>query len=272
MTAAVRLDDDELPVWTYRPGETIADGLQAWQRLGVGHRCETWLAWSAPTWSPVVIKLARPHQVDHPRARASLHREQAALHDLVHPGLPRLISAAIDHPLPHLVLEYVDGLALDDLLADQGGLDDRSVALLGAQLLAALVPVHGRGLAHLDVKPENVMVRDGRPVLVDFGSARRIGTRQPPGHPVGTLGWAPPEMEACRPISAAMDVYGVGRVLQACLTPRAGHRPGPTGGRLRDLVAKMTSPEPSARPDLPRAVRAIGDVLPRSERPWPAWR
>ena len=182
LTRAVDLDeDDQLPVWTYAPGEEIVGGLRAWQRLGVGHRCETWLAWSPGLWSPVVVKLARPHQVDHPRAIQSLEREVAALDGLVHPNLPRLIGHDHHGPVPHVVLEYIDGLALDDELDDVGALDDDSVALLGAQLFAALVPIHRRGLAHLDIKPENIMIRDGRPVLADFGSARRIGTRQPAG-------------------------------------------------------------------------------------------
>jgi eukaryotic-like serine/threonine-protein kinase len=263
-------DDDQQPVWTYAPGEAIADGLRAWQPLGVGHRCETWLAWSSSLWSPVVVKLARPHQVNHPRAIRSLEREVAALGGLFHPNLPRLIRAAIYQPVPHIVAEYVDGLALDDELEDRGSLDDESVALLGAQLLAALVPIHRRGLAHLDIKPENIMIRNGRPVLADFGSAREIGSRQPAGRPVGTLGWAAPEMETCQPIAAAMDIFGVGKVLAACFD---NSRPPiqPPGRRLRELVAEMTTDDPALRPTLDQATSRIAVTVAAEHRPWPTW-
>ncbi len=272
LTRAVDLDeDDQLPVWTYAPGEEIVGGLRAWQRLGVGHRCETWLAWSPVLWSPVVVKLARPHQVDHPRAIQSLEREVAALDGLVHPNLPRLIGHDSHGPLPHVVLEYIDGLALDDELDEVGALDDDSVALLGAQLFAALVPIHRRGLAHLDIKPENIMIRDGRPVLADFGSARRIGTRQPAGRPVGTLGWAAPEMEACEPISAAMDIFGVGRVLAECVGATGGPPVDTRGRRLRTLVAELTAENPTRRPTLEQCLARIADTVGAEQRPWPDW-
>jgi serine/threonine protein kinase len=269
--AAIALDDDQLPVWAYAPGEEIADGLHAWERLGVGHRCETWLVWSATLWSPVVIKSARPHQIHHPRAIQSLEREVRALDGLVHPNLPRLIRAAIQHSVPYVVLEYVDGLTLDDELDQHGTLDDRSVALLGAQLLAALVPIHRRGLTHLDIKPENILIRDGRPVLADFGSARRIGTEQPPGRPVGTLGWAAPEMEACEPISPAMDVFGIGTVLAACLAPTAVDPTSRFSRHLRGLVDAMIAEDPALRPTLNTAITRIAATLPARDRPWPSW-
>ncbi len=262
-----RLDADGHPVWGFDPGTVVVPHVQAWELLGVGHRCETWLAWSARLWAPVVLKLARPHQVDHGRARQSLAREVAALADNPHPALPRLYADGTGGALPYVLSEYVDGPALDELRTF-GWFPRRAVAHLGAQLLGALVPLHARGLAHLDVKPENILVRDRRPVLVDLGSARTFGSPQPPGHPVGTLGWAAPEMEACQPISAGMDLYGVGRVLQAALRPAFGwtrHHP------LDTLVAALLRPDPASRPDLQTALDQIADVAGPQARPWPAW-
>ena len=66
-------DEDGLPVRTCRPGDVLAEDpvygdLRAVEPLGIGRRCETWLVWSTRLWHPAVLKLARPHQVEHPRA------------------------------------------------------------------------------------------------------------------------------------------------------------------------------------------------------------
>ena len=249
----------------------------------MGIRCETWLGWSRPTWCPVTVKLARPHQRTHPRAKASLAREVAALHSNPHPALPALVSDASDDDIPHIITEYIDGPTLSDVVDDEP-LDAGSAAMLGIHLLAALTTLHRRNIAHLDLKPENVVVRDGRPVLVDFGCSRTIGSTQPAGRPVGTPGYIPPEMEACQPIAAAMDVYGVGATLREAFSgysvydndPKrrqmATQPPYPPGHpTLVALIATMLSERPSERPTIPEALDAFADLFDPETRPWPPW-
>ena len=254
-------------------GRRLVDGIVAWERLGEGARCETWLGWSRPLWCPVVVKLARPHQRTHPRARNSLAREVAAIGDNPHPVLPRLFAAGLDADIPHVVVEYVDGDSLDAVIEDNGPFDGPSTALLAVQLLSALMSLHGRGLAHLDIKPENVVVRDGRPVLVDFGSARELGRPQPAGHPVGTPGYAAPEMEACEPISTGMDVFGVGVTLREAFTGlsiydndplrrlAAEDPPYPDNPGLVALIRAMLAPSPADRPTVPEALDAFAGLF-----------
>jgi serine/threonine protein kinase len=120
------------------------------------------------------------------------------------------------------------------------------------------------------VKPENIVLRDGRPVLVDFGSAREFGAVQPSGHPVGTNGYAAPEMEACEPISAGMDVYALGIALREALTgdpPTEGVTPAP----VHDVIDRLCAADPARRPGLTKAYSLLGDMLPTDDRPWPEW-
>jgi serine/threonine protein kinase len=253
----------------------------ACERLGVGTRCETWLGWSQLLWCPVVVKMARPHQRIHPRARLSLTREVSALQNNPHPVLPRLLGTRLDAGIPHVILEFLDGAPLDEVI-DDAPLDRISTAMLGTQLLSALTAVHRRGIAHLDIKPENVILHDCRPTLVDFGSARLIGSAQPAGSPVGTAGYAAAEMEACQPISSSMDVYGVGVTLREAVTgfsvydvdPErraiAAEPPYPADSAdLAGLLARMIAPEPADRPTVPEALDAFGDLLGDRLRPWP---
>lgn len=80
-------DLDGLAVWDWAEGCELPGGTFAIERLGVGHRCETWLVWSVSLWAPAVLKAARPHQIHHPRAVKSLRRETAALAGNLHPAL-----------------------------------------------------------------------------------------------------------------------------------------------------------------------------------------
>lgn len=250
--------EDGLPVWDWAEGCELPGGVFALDQLGVGHRCETWLVWSADLWCPAVLKAARPHQIHHPRAVKSLRRETAALAGNPHPALPRLLADGTEDAIPHIIVEYVDGRTLADELEDNGVLTVEEAALLGAQLLPALMSLHSCGLAHLDVKPDNVVLRDARPVLIDFGTARRLGSQQPPGHPVGTVGYASPEQEACAPVSIAMDLYSLGQTLTEAAKESI------------PLFELLIEPDPSRRPTTPEVLTALAEAA-GELRPWPEW-
>ena len=264
------LDADGAPVWARTEGQELVPGVAAWRRLGVGLRCETWLGWSRRGWHPVVVKLARPHQVAHPRAWASLTREVYVLTRARHPNLPSLYGSQLDTARPYVVCEYVDGPDLADELDAGGPLDVVSAARLAAQVLSALTAVHATGAAHLDVKPENVLIRDGRPVLVDFGSARPIGSTQPVGHPVGTVG-----LRGARDGSLRTDRHGHGRVRRGRAARRGpgrwGHQPPPDPHRRHRRGRRTPQRRGSARPSVhPRGVeRARG--RPGADQLWPAF-
>jgi serine/threonine protein kinase len=263
--------EDGLAVWDLTEGAELPGGNLAIERLGVGMRCETWLVWNPDLWSPAVLKLARPHQVAHPRAVRTLCRETAALASNLHPSVPRLLADGTDSAVPHILLEYVDGPALDEEIDENGALGPEQAAVLGAQLLPAISTLHHRGLAHLDLKPENVVLRDARPILLDFGTARPIGSRQPAGRPVGTAGYAAPEQEACEPVSTAMDLYGLGMVLAEAVTgrpiPKATELPS---SPLAPIIGRLLAEDPEERGTSSDTLVALAEIA-GDLRPWPEW-
>jgi eukaryotic-like serine/threonine-protein kinase len=250
---------DPEPSWAWPPGHELAPGLLAWALLGDGRRCETWLAWDLGRWCPVAVKLPRPRQGA--RAVAGLAQEAAVAGATAHPGIRRLLEARLDAPVPRLVFEYVEGPTLDDALAGDGPFHPVDVLLTGMQLAAALGHLHGRGLAHLDVKPGNVVLRDGRPVLIDLGLARPVGEAPPGGHRRGSPPWMAPEQVRRRPASPGMDLFALGAVLYELATGTQAFEPadhGPTGRRWPQLAG----PPPPASSRTPRCRRP-------STGPWP---
>jgi serine/threonine protein kinase len=286
------------PSWNWPPGHELAPGLLAWALLGDGRRCETWLAWDLGRWCPVAVKLPRPGQPA--RAVAALAQEAQVAGSTAHPGIRRLLEARLDQPLPHLVFEYVEGPTLDDALATDGPFHPTDVLLAGMQLAAALGHLHGRGLVHLDVKPGNVVLRDGRPVLIDLGLARPLGEPPAGGHRRGSPPWMAPEQVRRRPASPAMDLFALGAVLYELATgspafevadqgpperrwPQlTGPPPAPSSrnpevpAALDAAVTALLAPDPARRPaSAAEALALLEAALPadaaKEDRLWPSW-
>jgi serine/threonine protein kinase len=214
-----------------------------------------------------VVELVRPGW-SRPGWTRSLGRESGALRAVRHPAFPRLLADGTQSALPHLVIEHLDGPSLDDELDEDGPLSGPDTARLGVGLLGALRALHGTGRAHLDVRPDDVLLVDRRVRLVGLGSARPLGAPLHRGEQVGTGEFAAPELAAARggAVTAAMDVYAVGATLQAVLDPTDPDR------GLRSVLGTLTDPDPAARPPVDAALglllRSAGDA---GTRPWPRW-
>jgi serine/threonine protein kinase len=287
--------------WTRKPGEELVPGALAWALLGDGRRCETWLAWSRHRWGPVAIKLPRPDHVNE-RSRLALAREARAVSSLAHPSIQRLLETRLNDPIPYLVFEYIEGPTLDSLLDERGALAPSNVVRLGLQVGSALHYLHELGIAHLDVKPENIAIREGRAVLMDFDLAQKLGGRENESrlengkHPRGSPPYMAPEQVRRAPASAAMDLFGLGATLYEAATRRLAFDPGdrpddpdypqlagpPAPARsfnaripasLDHAILRLLALNPSERPPTALAAMALlAQALPKHElRLWPKW-
>jgi serine/threonine protein kinase len=246
-------------------GDPLLPGLLAWELLGGGHHCESWLAWSQDLWTPVVVKLPRPDEVSDAGVWEDLLLETKAHEGLRHPGFQRLWSAELEAEVPHLVLEYVEGPSLDTLREDSV-LTVPDVLLLGLQLASSLRHLHGHRSVHLDVKPGNAVVRHGRAVLLDLGAVTPAGRVYGRHDAPGTTSYMPPELLGEGVVTPACDVFALGVTLRELLEE------APALPVVDDLLDRMTAREPAARPGDDEVLRVLhGELAGAGSSLWPSW-
>ncbi|MEV6209588.1 serine/threonine-protein kinase [Kitasatospora sp. NPDC051914] len=218
------------------------------RRLGSGGMGEVFLAYS-PAGAPVAVKLIRTDRLD-PVTRARFEKEARVARDVVGTrGVARFLDADPYADRPWMAMEYVAGHTLLETVDEAGILPELLVASLGALLAEGLGAVHTAGLLHRDLKPQNVILGEYGPVIIDFGLAAFADTGQDTlshsGMIVGTVRCMSPEQAAGHPhVTPAADVYALGTVL---LYAAAGHYPY-DGSRWEAIVAQVSSP--MQQPDL----------------------
>jgi predicted ATPase len=139
----------------------------------------------------------------------------------------------------------------------------RDFLVLIARLCETLAHLHGEGIVHRDIKPQNIIIRpDGTPVLLDFGLASYFGAEgreslEVGGKIEGTPEYMSPEQIRGEYVDARADLYAVGCILYEGLTGRVPYRAGTPGGTLRDHLKKPPLPPRSIRDDLPHALDSL---------------
>jgi serine/threonine-protein kinase len=209
---------------------------------------------SSESGETVAVKVLKRALSQDALYRQRFEREARIAGQVEHPNLVRVLDAGEDEGVRYLVMAYVDGLSLDELIemARRLSVED-SVRIVG-ELASGLDALHAQALVHRDVKPSNVMLdAHGTAALTDFGLARgrafTLLTR--PGEVMGTLDYLAPELIAGTPASPASDIYALGCVAYECVT---GHPPFGGRGMFEVAVAhgEEEPPDPVvARPDLP---------------------
>jgi len=242
-----------------QPGERIG----AWElehKLGEGAMGEVWRAHRLDDPSVTAAFKRIKGEITADRAQRFL-REAAILADLDHPGVPAFEDYSTQPAF--LAMEFVEGRSVGDLIKEHGALSVADSLEIVRQLVDAVTYLHGRGIWHRDIKPDNlVLTRDGWVKLVDFGVARGEGYADltAAGMVVGTIAYMPPEVfRGQEPEPIAWDLYAAGVVLHRCLTGRNGFETELSGIRAQTEQAQRKLAMPSLDPgaDWPQDVRTL---------------
>lgn len=188
----------------------------------------------------VAVKILLPHVMSNEDAIRRFQREVAVAKGLRHPNTIRLLDTSqTDHGLPFYVMEFVNGLALNDALRSAGRLSEARTRRIIVQVLNSLAEAHSKGVVHRDLKPGNILTCEvfGEPDFVkvlDFGIAKALtedgtGYETQTGLVLGTPSYMSPEQAvAQRDIDGRSDLYAVGLIIAECLSGRpvvVGHTP-----------------------------------------------
>ena len=163
-----------------------------------------------PRGRAVAIKVLRAHVAADDDARKRLAREVDSLSRIRDPRVASVIDADVMGPRPYIVTRYVPGPALDEVVEERGPLEPAELARLARGIAEAIRSIHACGVVHRDIKPGNVLIEDGEPVLIDFGIAHlQDDVRHTVGGLVmGTPGYLSPELVEGAAITDATDWWG----------------------------------------------------------------
>jgi eukaryotic-like serine/threonine-protein kinase len=208
--------------------------------LGRGGMAAVYLARDLELQRPVAIKVLADDLGGDGSFRQRFVREARLTARLSHPNVVQVFDVGEAERRPYIVMEYVPGETLADVLARRRTLAPAEAVALLTQAAEGLQHAHEHGLVHRDVKPQNLLVRpDGVVKLADLGIARAAESTRLTQHGtlLGTAAYLSPEQAAGEDVSAAADVYSLGAVLYELLTGRPPHQ----FSSLADLAAKQAS-------------------------------
>ncbi|MFD0994840.1 Stk1 family PASTA domain-containing Ser/Thr kinase [Pseudoclavibacter chungangensis] len=220
----------------------------------------------------VAIKIMHDHLAADDSFRARFIREARAAAKLQHPNVVNVYDQGDDHTFAYMVMEYIPGITLRDLLHDHHRLTAEQTTDVMDAVLSGLQAAHRIGIVHRDLKPENVLLADdGRIKLSDFGLARAASANTASGQVLlGTIAYLSPELVTKGTADIRSDIYSLGIMMYEMLTgeqPYRGDQPVNIAYRhanedvpppsdvcadvppeLDDIVAWATERDPENRP------------------------
>jgi eukaryotic-like serine/threonine-protein kinase len=232
------------------------------QLLGSGGMGDVYRALDTRLGRAVAIKVLRPELAADPTLKLRFMQEARAVSALNHPNIVTLYDVSTYEGTDYLVMEYIDGRTLKDLIPSEG-LALEQVMEVGRQLASALGAAHAAGIIHRDIKPANILVTHEQQVKVlDFGLARLPRDEAANGLTgvgvvMGTVSYMSPEQTRGEKVDARSDIFSLGCVLYYASTGQLPFR-GASALDVMHAIATLDPPLPSSlKPGLPASFDAL---------------
>ena len=252
-----------MPLISDSIGRVLGKRYRLLSALGTGASAHVYLAEDVSLQRHVAVKVLQPGLATDEAFLKRFRAEARSVASLNHPHVLRVFDWGEDTDGPYLVLEYLGGGSLRDLLDRDIRLSLSQAAQLGTEVAQGLAYAHLRGLVHRDIKPANLFFdEEGRVRVADFGVARALAEAawtEPAGAMVGTARYISPEAAEGKPVDGRADVYSLALVLYEAVT---GVVPFVTDTTMGTLAARIGQPLPHN--DL---LGPLDDVLARAAAP-----
>lgn len=269
----IKIDYEKTPVELLRKRDdplenTTLSSYRGLKLIGRGGMADVYRAESPTNGRTVAIKVLPPSISEDELFRKRFVREAETVAGLEHPNIVQILNYGEENGTCFIVMEYLTGPDLRNLLKEEKRLELGSVILILRDLASALDYAHARGLVHRDIKPSNVMLDSTtlppRAVLTDFGIAK-IADAHTKITATGVLGTfdyiAPEQIQSSGEVDARADQYALGVMTYQILTGKLPYERPNTGALL---LAHLTAPPPDVREAVPGISRHAAYAIQRA--------
>lgn len=241
--------DSHRPIAERSIGKYIATDI-----IGRGGFSIVYRGIEADSGRPVAIKMLRHDLAMDPDFISCFRKEAEIIAGLDHPNIIKVYDIFERYRTIFIIMEHFEGESLSDIISRNRSFDPIIVVDLLNKILCGLGYAHARGIIHRDINPHNIIVKDTRLKILDFGFACQIGTND---LHMGTIYYTPPEQLAGEPMDQRADIYSLGIMAYEMV---AGRRPFPENN-LGDLIESHLEkdiPDPAEIvPDIPPELRSL---------------
>ena len=245
-------------------GELINDRYQIIKTIGEGGMANVYLAYDTILERHVAVKVLRGDLATDEKFVRRFQREALSASSLSHPNIVEVYDVGEDKGIYYIVMEYIEGKHLKQLLKKRGKLTLNEVVDIMLQLTDGMACAHDSYIIHRDIKPQNIMILDNGIVkITDFGIAMALNSTQltQTNSVMGSVHYLPPEQASGKGSTIQSDIYSMGILMYELLTGTLPFR----GDNAVEIALKhLKEPFPSIRKELSDIPQAVENVILKS--------
>ena len=241
-------------------GQKINDRYEIIKSIGEGGMANVYLAYDTILDRNVAIKVLRGDLANDEKFVRRFQREALSASSLSHPNIVAMYDVGEDNGLYYIVMEYVEGKTLKQLLKKRGSLTLSEAIDIMLQLTDGMAHAHDSYIVHRDLKPQNIMIQDdGQIKITDFGIAMALNSTQltQTNSVMGSVHYLPPEQAARKGTTIKSDIYSMGIIFYELLT---GELPFKGDNAVEIALKQMKEPLPDVHKlnnDIPQSIENI---------------
>lgn len=248
----------------FTKGQRINDRYEIIRLIGEGGMANVYLAYDTILERNVAVKVLRGDLADDEKFVRRFQREAISASSLSHPNIVEMYDVGEDNGNFYIVMEYIDGKTLKQLIKKRGHLTASEAVDIMCQLTDGLSHAHESYIIHRDIKPQNIMIlEDGLVKITDFGVAMALNASDltQTNSVMGSVHYLPPEQAAGKGSTIKSDIYSLGIVLYEML---AGTMPFRGETAVEIALKHIKNPMPSVRKVNPKIPQSLENVILKS--------